>query len=50
MNTYRAYFKIPDTQAIVVLEIRANFGWEAEDAAIALGSKLGLKFMRFEGE
>ena len=51
MNTYRAYFKIPDTQAIVVLEIRANFGWEADDAAKLLESKLGLKFiMWFEGE
>ena len=51
MNTYRAYFKIPGTQAMVMLEIRANFGWEADDAAKLLESKLGLKFiMWFEGE
>lgn len=50
MNTYRAHFRVPGTQAMVVLEIRASFRCEAEDATWVLESKLGLKFMRFEGE
>lgn len=50
MNTYRAHFKVPNVQATLVLEIRASFRCEAEDAAKVLESKLGLKFMWFEGE
>jgi len=50
MNTYRAHFKVPNVQATVVLEIRAAFKCEAEDAAQVLEFQMGLKFMRFEGE
>lgn len=50
MNTYRAHFKVPNVQAMVVFEILTNFGWEAEDAARSLESKLGFTFMWFEGE
>ena len=50
MNTYRAHFKVPGTQATLVLEIRAGDKFEAEDAARTLDLHLDLDFMFFEGE
>ena len=50
MNTYRAHFKVPNVEAVVVLEILAWFKCEAEDAVRVLEFQMGLKFVWFEGE